>query len=135
MVQLVIPNHLLEKVISHCKEIYPKEACGILAGKEGVIQKVYRMKNIENSLASYIMDSREQFVVMKKIRENGLDLTAIYHSHPDLDAYPSPKDIQLAFYSESVYIIIGLSAGEPKIRAFSIEEGNVDEVEIKVIVK
>jgi proteasome lid subunit RPN8/RPN11 len=135
MVQLVIPKHLLDKVISHCKEIYPKEACGILAGKEGVVQKVYRMKNIENSPVSYTMDSEEQFIVMKEIREKGLDLTAIYHSHPDLDVYPSPKDIHLAFYSESVYIIIGLSEGEPKIRAFSIREENIDEVEIKVIVK
>lgn len=135
MVQLVIPEHLLDKVISHCKEIYPKEACGILAGKEGVVQKVYRMKNIENSPVSYTMDSEEQFIVMKEIREKGLDLTAIYHSHPDLDVYPSPKDIHLAFYSESVYIIIGLSEGEPKIRAFSIREENIDEVEIKVIVK
>jgi len=135
MVQLVIPNHLFDKIISHCKQIYPKEACGILAGKEGVVQKIYRMKNVENSPASYTMDSKEQFIVMKEIRERGLDLTAIYHSHPDLDAYPSHKDINLAFYSESVYVIVGLSEREPKIRAFSIREGHVDEVEIKVIVK
>ena len=135
MAQLVIPHHLLDKVISHCQEIYSKEASGILAGKEGVVQKVYRMKNIENSPVSYTLDSEEQFSFMKEIREKGLDLTAIYHSHPDLDAYPSPKDIQLAFYSESVYVIVGISERESTIRAFSIREENVDEVEIKVIVK
>lgn len=93
------------------------------------------IKNIENSTVSYMMDSREQFTVMKEIRKEGLDITAIYHSHPDLDAYPSPRDIQLAFYPDSVYAIVSILNNEPRIRAFTIKEGNVEEVEIKVIVK
>jgi len=135
MAQLVIPRHLLDKVISHCHEVYPNEACGILAGKEGVVQKVYKMKNTENSPVSYMMNPKEQFTVMKEIRKEGLDLTAIYHSHPDLDAYPSPRDVKLAFYSESVYVIVSLLNNGPMIRAFTIKEGNIEEVEIKVIVK
>ncbi len=93
------------------------------------------MKNTENSPVSYMMDPKEQFTVMKEIRKEGLDLTAIYHSHPDLDAYPSPRDVKLAFYSESVYVIVSLLNNGPMIRAFTIKEGNIEEVEIKVIVK
>ncbi|NWF51844.1 MAG: M67 family metallopeptidase [Nitrospirae bacterium] len=133
--KIIIPSHLLDEVLSHCDVEYPDEACGILAGKEGVVLKVYKMKNIENSPISYLIDSKEQFTVMKEIRERGLDITAIYHSHPDLDAYPSAKDIQLAFYPESVYIIISLSEREREVKAFHIEEGNVKEVEIKVSLK
>jgi proteasome lid subunit RPN8/RPN11 len=133
MAQLVIPRYLLNEVISHCQEVYPKEACGILAGKDGVVLKVYKMRNIENSNISYMMNSKEQFTVMENIRKEGLDMTAIYHSHPELDPCPSPRDIQLASYPDSAYLIVGLLNNELKIKAFSIKEGKVEKVEVKVI--
>jgi proteasome lid subunit RPN8/RPN11 len=135
MTHLIVPKDLLDSIISHCHEVYPNEACGILAGKEGFVQKVYKMNNTGNSPVSYMMDPKEQFTVMKEMRKEGLDLTAIYHSHPYLDAYPSPRDIQLAFYPDTVYVIVSLLNNEPIIRAFTIKEGNIEEVEIKVIVK
>jgi proteasome lid subunit RPN8/RPN11 len=133
MAQLVIPRYLLNKVISHCQEVYPEEACGILAGKDGVVLKVYKIRNIENSHIRYMMDSKEQFIAMEKIRKEGLDMTAIYHSHPELDPCLSPRDIQLASYPDSAYLIVGLLNNEPKIKVFSIKEGKVEEVEMKVI--
>jgi proteasome lid subunit RPN8/RPN11 len=135
MPELLITQELLDKVISHCKEVYPKEACGILAGKDGVVKRVYTMRNIENSHISYMMDPKEQFTIMKEMRKERLDLTAIYHSHPDLHAYPSPKDIKLAFYPDSVYVIVSLLNEEPKVKAFTIKEETVKEVEMKVILK
>ena len=135
MAQLIVPRHLLDEVISHCQETYPKEACGILAGKGGIVQRVYKMRNIENSCVSYMMDPNEQFSIMKEIKKSGLDMTAIYHSHPDLEAYPSQKDIKLASYPDSLYLIISLLNKEPKTKAFTIKNEKVREVEIKVILK
>jgi proteasome lid subunit RPN8/RPN11 len=135
MSELLITQELLDKVISHCKEVYPKEACGILAGKDGVVKRVYTMWNIENSHISYMMDPKEQFTIMKEMRKDRLDITAIYHSHPDLHAYPSPKDIKLASYPDSVYVIVSLLNKEPMIRAFRITDKQIKEVEMKVILK
>jgi proteasome lid subunit RPN8/RPN11 len=135
LAELLINHVLLDEVISHCREIYPKEACGILAGKDRIVKRVYKMRNIENSSISYIMDSKEQFTIMKEIRKDGLDITAIYHSHPDVYAYPSPKDIKLAAYPDSVYVIVSLLSKEPKVKAFTIKDGAVKEVELKVILK
>ncbi len=135
MAELIISPKLLDEVISHCREECPKEACGILAGKDWVVKKVYKMKNIENSSVSYMMDPKEQFAVMKAISKESLDMTAIYHSHPDLDAYPSPRDIQLAFYPDSVYLIVGLIDNKSKVKAFTIKEGKIEEVEMRVVVK
>ncbi len=132
--QLVVPARLVSEIISHCRKGYPYEACGILAGKDGVVKKVYMMTNIENSGVSYIMEPKEQFTVMKEMREEGLDMVAIFHSHPHSDAYPSPRDIKLAFYSEPVYVIVSL-INEPDIRAFTINEDGVTEVEMKVVLK
>ena len=135
MAELLITQELLDKVISHCKEVYPKEACGILAGKDGVVKRAYKMRNTENSSISYMMDPKEQFTVMKEIRKDGLDITAIYHSHPDVYAYPSPKDIKLAAYPDSVYVIVSRLNEEPKVKAFTIKDETVKEVEMKVILK
>ncbi|MEW6002294.1 MAG: M67 family metallopeptidase [Nitrospirota bacterium] len=135
MADLIIKREQLAEIISHSKEIYPREACGILSGKEGVVQKVYKMTNIENSSVSYVVDSKEQFAVMKEIRKDGLEMVAIYHSHPYSDAYPSPRDIKLAFYTELFYLIVSLADEEPEIKAFRINHDNVKEVEIKVILE
>jgi len=82
-----------------------------------------------------MMDPNEQFSIMKEIKKSGLDMTAIYHSHPDLEAYPSQKDIKLASYPDSLYLIISLLNKEPKTKAFTIKNEKVREVEIKVILK
>lgn len=130
---LLISDKILSDIFSHCKECYPYEACGILAGKSGVVKKIYKMNNIEKSSVSYMMDSKEQFTVMKEIREQGLEMTAIYHSHPTSAAYPSFKDIQLSFYPDSFYLIVGFVNEDLEVRAFEIKEGKVKEVQIKTI--
>lgn len=130
--KLIISGNLLDEMISHCKEVYPLEACGILAGKDRVVQRVYRMTNIERSSISYLMESREQFRVMKEMRDLSLEMVAIYHSHPHADAYPSPKDISLAFYQDSLYVIVSLMHGTSFIKVFEIKDGVATEVALQV---
>ncbi len=130
MTTLSISRQLLAEIVTHCREVYPCEACGILAGKNNVVQKIYRMTNIEKSGVSYFMDPKEQFAVMKEMREEGLEMTAVYHSHPHADACPSQKDVSLAFYDDAYYLIVSLIHESPLIKAFTIKEGMVKEVEI-----
>ncbi len=133
MAELLISRELLAEIILHCREIYPNEACGILAGKGRVVQKVYKMTNIENSSVSYMMEPGEQFTVMKEMREQGLEMSAIYHSHPQSDVHPSPKDINLAFYPDSLYVIVSLiNEEQPAIKAFEIKNGTVRETRILI---
>lgn len=128
--RLVIPSRILEEMVSYCMEGYPNEACGILAGKDGVVSNIYRMKNIENSPVSYMMDPSEQFKVMREMRSEGLLMLAIFHSHPGASAYPSAKDVNLAFYDDVVYIIISLAENVPVVKGFLIREGRIEEVNI-----
>ncbi|TAL25726.1 MAG: M67 family peptidase [Nitrospirae bacterium] len=128
--KLCIPKGIFEDMLLHCREAYPNEACGILAGKGKEVLKIYKMTNIENSPVSYFMDSREQFKVMKDIRENNLSMLAIFHSHPSSPAYPSAKDLTLASYEDSVYIIVSLMGKEPVAKGYSMREGKIEEVGI-----
>ncbi len=133
MEQIRIPASIIDEMVNHAREGYPEEVCGILAGSEDVVTRIFRMTNLEHSPVSYFMDPKEQFQVMKKMRTEGLRMLAIYHSHPDSQAYPSAKDVSLAFYDDVAYIIVSLADDEPQVRAFEIKEGKVKEMVIQEI--
>lgn len=135
-----IPRKFIDEMIEHSRHDAPNEACGILAGKDGKVEKIYRMKNADASPESYFMDSREQLHVQKETRNAGLSILAIYHSHLSSPARPSARDIELAFYADVSYIIISLASPEggladkinPSVRSFRVVEGKVSEEEILV---
>ncbi|MBI5073994.1 MAG: M67 family metallopeptidase [Nitrospirae bacterium] len=127
MIELVISRELADQMVMHCKSCYPNEACGIVAGTGNRVTKVYPMPNTEPSPVSYLMDPGEQFGLMKELRQEGLSMLAIFHSHPQSPAYPSAKDVSLAFYDDVVYVIVGLTDPEaPEIRAYTIVDGAVE---------
>lgn len=131
MPELVIPKKLYDDMISHCRSVYPYEACGLLAGKGRAIERIYQMTNIEQSGVSYMMDPGEQFSAMKEMRADSTHIVAIYHSHTHSHAYPSQKDVDLAFYADSVYIIVSLvNLDSPEVRGFRITERDVREIGI-----
>lgn len=123
----------LSEMVQHCQKDYPNEACGILAGKDGKIERIYRMTNADKSSKTFFMDPKEQLKVMKEIRNLGLEMVGIYHSHPETEAYPSAHDVELAFYPEVSYVIVSLKdKNSPNIRSFKIEEGKITEEELKI---
>ncbi len=131
---LVLRKDLLDKIIAQCKKEFPNEACGILAGKDAQVEKVYEMTNRDKSPESYFMETKEQFKVMKEIRTKGLEMLGIYHSHVKSPAYPSGRDVEMAFYPEASYVIISLQDKDnPSMRSFKIREEKTSEEEIKLI--
>ena len=92
------------------------------------------MENTDQSPVSYLMDPKEQFQLMKKMRSRGERMLGIYHSHVASQAYPSAKDISFASYPEVHYVIVSLAGRErPTARAFRIEEGKVREEPITLV--
>ncbi len=131
-----IPDAIRQAMIAHAKSGFPNEACGILAGdfKNGQACEFHPMKNLDESSISYFMDPKEQLLVFKKIRENGLEMIGIFHSHVASEAYPSQKDRRLAFYPEVSYLIVSLSDMEkPALRSFRIDQEKVSEERIEII--
>jgi len=131
---LAINAQQKKEILEHVRNSLPHEACGILAGKEGKVEKVYKMTNTSDSPETcYFMDPKEQLRIMKEIRNCGLEMVGIYHSHTGSEAYPSARDIELAFYPEAVYVIVSLKdINNPVVRAFRIVEGKILEEEVKV---
>ena len=130
---LYLPKRFADDMIAHAREDYPYEVCGMLAGTNDRVARVYRTTNSEKSETRYYMEPREQLRFMQDMDDKGLDLLAIYHSHPKTQAYPSVTDVGLAFYPESLYVILTLQDPQaPQIRAFTIIDGQIEEQEIVI---
>jgi [CysO sulfur-carrier protein]-S-L-cysteine hydrolase len=111
-----------------------RECCGLLGGRDGVITHVFPAVNVApDPTKGYEIDPKEIVGMMREFREQGLEFLGIYHSHPNGKNEPSARDIELAYYSEAIYFIVSPMADAPKpVRAFSIHEGRVTELEIEI---
>jgi len=126
---IILNKKYISEIIEQAEGAAPKEACGILAGKDGEAKKLYKLSNIsETPELCYLIDPKEQLKVLKEIRRLGLEMTGIYHSHPGSDAYPSAKDIELAFYPDASYVIVSLKdRAAPELKAYRIIDGKITE--------
>lgn len=120
-------------MIAHATADFPLECCGIIGGKENDLIQSYRIKNIDESKVTYLMDPKEQIRVFKEMRNLGVDLRAIYHSHPNHPAYPSQTDVRLAYYPDAYYIIIAINdKRETEMRGFRILDKEITEVDLDI---
>ena len=100
-----------------------------------MIARIYRATNVASKLATaYEIAPEELFSLMKEIRAAGLELMGICHSHPNGKNEPSPRDIDLAYYPDTAYLIISPQADAARpVRAFSIQSGRAIELDIEIV--
>ena len=132
-----ISDEFVLEMIEHSRLENPNECCGILAGTEGKVTKLYRIQNYTPSPFRYVMDPNEQLKAMKDADERSLDLMAFYHSHTHSPAYPSDTDVRMATESGWVdfcYVLVSLEdSSKPDVRFFDVSaDGNVNEEEVKI---
>ena len=127
-----IPQALLDEMVAHARADAPNECCGMVASRDGEAVKVYRAGNAAASPLRYEIDGAEQYRIQMAIEDAGHELGAIYHSHTRSAPYPSQTDINLAFYPDAVYVIVGLAGDEPEVRAYEIRDGHVTEADLEV---
>jgi [CysO sulfur-carrier protein]-S-L-cysteine hydrolase len=129
---LRISRQLLDDVIAHAREDAPNECCGMIASSDGEAVAVHRARNTAASPFRYEMDGMEQYRIQTEIEDAGLELGAIYHSHTRSAPEPSQTDINLAFYPEALYVIVGLKSPEPDVRAWRIVDGQVSHAALEI---
>ncbi len=150
---LPIERHYIEEMIDHAREEAPFECCGILAGKDSRVLKLYRATNAEHSRYCYTVDSQDLFRIHDECEAQGWQFVGIYHSHPETEAYPSPNDVRSAFWSQSdseahssstdarlalwpdsLCFVVSLRDPEnPIVRAFRIEDTGITEEELEIL--
>ena len=170
MSDLSIPQLILDDLIAHARELDPFECCGFLAGTNTTVTRLYRIKNVvslegaaqaasfddakvqhlsrlspeERAEIAFIMDAQEMFQAVKDMRNQGLTLQVVYHSHPHDPARPSITDIKIANEWEEnwsrlnltlpIYMLVSLmDKARPDVRAYRIKNGSVFPASILAI--
>jgi proteasome lid subunit RPN8/RPN11 len=134
---LRIDKRFVDEMIAHSREEDPNECCGILAGVDGAINRLYRITNTARSPYRYLMDPQEFLNADRDSEGNGWEMLAFYHSHTHSPAYPSQTDVRMALESgwlDIYYVLVSLEdKANPSLKAFHISDtGEIGEEEFEV---
>ncbi len=130
---LQIEEKIITALLEHGRREEPNEACGYLAARDGVVNRLFALTNIDAAPDHYTMDPAEQFAAIRQMREEGLQMAAVYHSHPATPARPSVEDIRLAHDPGVIYVIVSMLAGVEPVRAFKIRQGEMVDIPLHVL--
>lgn len=129
---ILSPWHVV-RIIDHSRAAQPREACGILGGRDGSVARVYLLPHVEKSAHRYLAEPQAQVDATLAMEDRGSQIAGIYHSHLNAPAYLSPTDVDMAAYPSVVYIIGSLSNEEdPILGGFRNQDGEVEEVTIAI---
>jgi proteasome lid subunit RPN8/RPN11 len=134
MAEIRLARDVAAEVLNHARSNPDEECCGLLAGRQGAITQAFPAQNAaQHPATAYEIAPKELFRIMREIRAGGLEVIGIYHSHPNGDNQPSPRDVEQAYYPDAAYLILSPRTDAPEpIRAYSIREGRWTQLEIKI---
>ncbi|MFG3441771.1 Mov34/MPN/PAD-1 family protein [Nonomuraea sp. NPDC047897] len=131
---LQISQELADKIVAHARADHPDEACGVIAGRDGVPERFIPMANAERSPTFYRFDSMEQFRVWREMDDRDEEPVVIYHSHTATEAYPSRTDISYASEPNAHYVLVSTrDEVEVEFRSYRILDGVVTEEEVRFV--
>ncbi len=132
-----LPAEMLQEIVYASRDGLPNEAVGWLiadrpAAEGGEPTRFVALRNAEQSPYRYSIDDTDLLKIIE-IEDGGEVVWAIVHSHVASPAEPSVTDVGFAqLHPETLFIICSLANPAPVVRAWSIRDGAVLEVELAV---
>jgi proteasome lid subunit RPN8/RPN11 len=130
---MIIPQNIIDELISQARQDAPNETCGYLLGTSSedgdIVTENYEMENIDHSPEHFSFNPKDQFAALKYARSKGLKILANWHSHPASPSRPSQEDIRLANDPTIRYAILSLHEGV-HLNSFRIINGEIVEKEV-----
>lgn len=88
------------RVLAHVAAERPREAVGYLGGPDGTATRAVPLRNLglpgTGPRRSFLADPRDQYAVERAWKDGGVELLAVYHSHPGGGTGLSAADRRLA---------------------------------------
>lgn len=131
--ELVISRPELDTLLSTLWAVYPEEGCGVMSGRDGVVERIYPIENSLHSPVAFQMDSWQQLQAMLAIESKQEEIVAIYHSHPHGPTELSAQDLAQATYLDAAQVVVSFAQPQnPTIRAFWLDPGRSRELPIVI---
>jgi proteasome lid subunit RPN8/RPN11 len=119
---LHIPKACYEEMIVQAGQEAPNECCGLLAGvvenSVGRVVACYPLVNARASPVEYESEPRSMLAAVRAMTARGLDIVAVYHSHPTSPPVPSKKDLARNYSEDVVNLIVSLAGETPEVRGW-----------------
>lgn len=151
---LQIPRSLYEEMIAQALSELPNECCGLFAGRMDqsgaddrteeagrvaidvpVIraERRYVLVNESASPVEFTSDPRSMLTAVRDMRDRGIDIVAVYHSHPTSRPIPSRKDLERNLLPGAMCLIISLAGEQPEVRAWWLSETSYDAAPFEIV--
>jgi [CysO sulfur-carrier protein]-S-L-cysteine hydrolase len=139
--RLWLPRNLYEEMLAQAFAEKPLECCGLLAGciepaenddsalRVGRVSQRYPLVNAAGSEIEFLSDARSMKDACQDIDRRGLDILAVYHSHPTTEPIPSRKDLERNFSEEVMNLIISLRKPMVEVRGWWLAAEGYREAE------
>ena len=145
---------LMPAMAAHARSTYPAECCGLVLTDAGGIPRFVRVPNIAGTPAAagnsnrtgrdgYVMEPQTLLAALDEAERSGGRLAVIVHSHPDVGAYFSKEDRDMALaggedplWPGVQYLVIscrrsGVDAA--RLYTWNVRERDFDEEEVPVL--
>ncbi len=114
------PTEIVDIMIKHAVSGLPNEACGLLALHGNVVRRVYCLENVAASPDRFTIDPDGHHDAVIDADENGWEIAASFHSHPDGREQPSETDIEMSPGAEWLHVILGMGSSLPSIGVYRV---------------
>jgi proteasome lid subunit RPN8/RPN11 len=137
--RLRIPRSLYDQIAAHAASEFPNECCGLIAGRRddsvgnsphlpgALAVRIFPLINEAASPVEYLSEPRSMFEAVREMQRLGLDILAVYHSHPASEPVPSRKDLDRNYSPDVQNLIISLKSQPPVARAWWLEAESYHE--------
>lgn len=114
----------IEQIAAHVARDHPREACGLLVGADGGVDRAVASPNVASDpYDAFEIDPRLLLRCHREARAGGAAIIGWYHSHPNGGGLPSAADAARAVEPGKLWLI----ATKAELRAFiSVPGGPIE---------
>lgn len=135
MRSLRLTQEQVQTIVNHARAGAPQEVCGLIVGQMGIAQHIFPIPNRSATPETHFeMEAIALLKVYKTMDTAGMELIAVYHSHPNSNPIPSQKDIREVMRNmpNTNQLIVSLKQQQAQLQVWHVHDGQVDRVELLV---